>query len=162
MTEYVHVGYNQAALLVDKGNPKSVTPDLQQLLRQDLDVVLCSHEVGSIGRESKKLLESANIYNQVLQRAIYLTSDSRNLNGALKQGDADLIINWRATAFFEENRETMDVIDLDPGLAIPKKLLLNLLTFSKHPDVSRRFMEYAASEEGQAIFRQYGFLDNRN
>ncbi len=54
----------------------------------------------------------------------------------------------------------MDVIDLDPKQAKPKKLLLNLITFSAHPEMSREFMKFAASEQGQAIFRKYGFIDN--
>ena len=37
---------------------------------------------------------------------------------------------------------------------------MNLLTFSKHPELALKFMDYAASEEGQAVFRAYGFLDN--
>jgi molybdate transport system substrate-binding protein len=45
-------------------------------------------------------------------------------------------------------------------LAKPQPLLLNLLTFSTQPDLARRFMHYAASAEGQAIFRKHGFLDN--
>ena len=54
----------------------------------------------------------------------------------------------------------MEVLDLPTELAKPKKLLLNLLQFSAHPDIARRFMEYAASTEGQAIFRRHGFIDN--
>jgi molybdate transport system substrate-binding protein len=158
--EFVHVGYNQAALMVHKGNPKQLNDGLPDLLRKDINVVICNPESGSIGRESKRILESAGIYEQVMQNTVYLTTDSRNLNGALKKHDADLILNWRATAFFDENKEFMDVIDLDPKIAKPKKLLLNLLTFSQHPEVARRYMEYASSPEGQAIFRKYGFLDN--
>ena len=52
------------------------------------------------------------------------------------------------------------MLDLDPALAKPQPLLLNLLTFSTQPDLARRFMHYAASAEGQAIFRKHGFLDN--
>jgi molybdate transport system substrate-binding protein len=38
---------------------------------------------------------------------------------------------------------------------------LSLLASSKQPEVARRFMTLAASEEGQAIFRKHGFLDNK-
>jgi molybdate transport system substrate-binding protein len=38
--------------------------------------------------------------------------------------------------------------------------LLNLLSTSRYPELARRFMSLAASDEGQAIFRQHGFLDN--
>lgn len=158
--EFVHIGYNQAAMVVPKGNPKGLDADLTLLTRKDLAVVICNPESGSIGRETKRILEGRGIYQQVLDNSAYLTTDSRNLNRALKQGDADVILNWRATAFFDENRAIMDVIDLDPAQAKPKKLLLNQLTVSRHPELGREFMKFAASERGQAIFRKYGFIDN--
>ncbi len=159
--EFVHVGFNQAALFVARHNPKNIEADVKSMLRDDLSVVVCNPESGSIGRETKRILDKAGIYDQVVDKSVYLTTDSRNLNAAIRKKDADVIINWRATAFFEDNKPFMDVVDLDPEQAEPKKLLLNLLTFSKHPDLARRFMEIAASEQGQAIMRKYGFLDNQ-
>ncbi len=158
--EFVHVGYNQAALIVHKHNPKGLDANLNQLARKDLAVVIVNPDSGSIGRETKRILEMQGIFKAVMDNASYLATDSRNLNNALKNGDADIIVNWRATAYFDENRELMDIIEIDPNLAKPKKLLLNLLTFSKHPEVAQRFMEYTASADGQAIFRKYGFIDN--
>lgn len=155
----VHVGYNQAALVVPKGNPKGVKPDLGELMRDDLSMVVCSPDSGSIGDETKRILDKAGLFDAVIKRSAFLTTDSRNLNNALKEGKAELTLNWRATAFFEENRDRLEAVDLPASVAVPKKLVLNLLTFSQHPDVARRFMAYAASPEGQAIFRKYGFHD---
>lgn len=156
--DFVHVGFNQAALVVAKGNPKQLDNDLQQMTRNDLAVVVADASTGSIGRETKRILQEVGNYEQVLRNSVFITTDSRNLNRAIRDGDADLILNWRATAFFEENRDIMDVIDLDPAIAKPKKLLINLLTFSRHPEIARHFMDYAASAKGQAIFRKYGFI----
>ena len=157
--EFVHVGFNQAAFLVAKGNPKAVSADPAQVLRSDLSIVVCNPESGSIGRETKRILSEANVFDRAFERAQYLTTDSRNLNKALRNGEADLIINWRATAFFSENRPAMDIVDFAPEVAQPKKLLLNLLPFSRNKDIAREVMAVAASSEGQAIFRKYGFLD---
>lgn len=157
--DFEHVGFNQAALMVPAGNPKGLTADLQQLANPELAVVLCNPESGSIGRETKRILDGVDLWARAEDNTVYLTTDSRNLNLAIKNGDADLILNWRATAFFPENREQTDVIDLDPEVAAPKKLVLNLLTFSKYPEIAKSFMGRAASPEGQAIFRKYGFLD---
>jgi molybdate transport system substrate-binding protein len=55
----------------------------------------------------------------------------------------------------------MDVLDLDPKIAKPQPLWLNLTTVAKNPGAARRFMEYAAGPDGQAIFRKHGFLDNK-
>lgn len=157
---FVHVGYNQAAMMVAKGNPKGLDNNLNNLTRSDLKVVIGAPESGSIGRETKRILDAAGIYDQVRSNIVYLSTDSRNINYSLKQGDADVTINWRATAFFEENKPHIQAIDLPPALAKPKKLLLNKLTFTKLPAQVDRFMAYAASAEGQAIFRKHGFLDN--
>lgn len=155
----VHIGFNQAAMVVKQGNPKQVTADPKQLERKDLNVVICNPDSGSIGRETKKILTRQGIFDNVLNNSVYLTTDSRNLNYALKKGDADVTINWKATAFFDENRDHLQTLDLDPETAIPKRLVLNQLTFSEHPEAARAFMDYAASPEGQEIMRRWGFLD---
>lgn len=158
--EYVTVGYNQLALLVRKGNPKKVRGDLRELLREDLLVIIGNAQSGSIGQATRTALEKLGIYQQVLEKAVFLAPDSRSLNLAMKQGEADLIVNWRATGYFSDNSAVLDVIDLPPKAAKPEALLLNLLTFSKQKPLVRRFMKYATSAEGQAIFRKYGFHDN--
>jgi len=159
LTDYKLVGYNQAAILVKKNNPKQITATLDQLLRKDLSVVVCNPESGSIGRETKKILTKQNIYEQVISNTAFLNSDSRTLNNSLKKDKADVIINWRATAFFENNIDHIDVIDLPIDVAKPKALQINLLSFSKHPQIAKRFIELTASKEGQKIFREHGFLD---
>jgi molybdate transport system substrate-binding protein len=149
------------ALMVQKGNPKKVKPDLQEMLRKDLVTIIGNAESGSVGKESKDLLDKAGIYPKAVKHAAYLSPDSRSLVNSMKKGDADLTMNWRATAFFPDNVAALDVVDLETKVAPPQALLLNLLTFSKSKDTAKRFMDYAAGEEGQAIFRKYGFLDNK-
>jgi molybdate transport system substrate-binding protein len=155
----VYVGFNQASFLVPKGNPKKITGDLKWLLDESLAVVIGNSEVCSVGRQAEKILSEAKIWDQVVANCFSLAADSRNLNKLIKDGTADLMINWRATAFFEENRDFIDVIDLDESVSPRKKLLLNQLTFSRHPDLARRFMDYAASPAGRTVFRRFGFLE---
>ena len=159
--EVTTVGYNQLALVVKKGNPKQVKGDPKELLRSDLTVIIGNAESGSVGKETRDVLETAGLYQKVLDAALYLAPDSRVLNNAMKKGEADAILNWRATAFFPENRAAVDVVDLSPKLAKPQALLLNMLTYSRNKEQTRRFMAFTAGPEGQAIFRKWGFLDNR-
>jgi molybdate transport system substrate-binding protein len=159
--DYVTVGYNQATMIVPKGNPMQVKANLRELLRDDLAVVIGAPDRGAIGLETRQILKQAGLYEQVVRKAAALASDSRSINRMLKQGDADLIVNFRATAFFPDNASHMEALDLDPRIARPQALLLNLTTVAKNPSAARRFMEYAAGPEGQAIFRKHGFLDNK-
>jgi molybdate transport system substrate-binding protein len=157
--EFRTVGYNQMALFVAKGNPRRVEPTLQSLLRKDLVVVIGNARSGSVGQETRAMLEAAGLYEQVLEKAAFLMPDSRAITLSLKRAEADLALNWRATAFFPDNAPHMDVVDLPEQVAPPQALLLNQLTFSRQPAQARRFIELAVSPEGQAIWRRYGFLD---
>ena len=49
----------------------------------------------------------------------------------------------------------------DVKVAKPQALLLIQLSFSKNPALAGKFIDFVASPEGQAVFRKYGFLDNR-
>ena len=160
MGNYRVVGHNQLALFVQKGNPKQVSGQLRELLRKDLTVVLGNAASGSVGHESRRMLDSAGIYSKVVANASELLPDSRSVNLAFKRGYADLALNWRATALFPDNSPYVDIVDLPVTVAAPQPLLMIELTFSRNLVDARRFIDFAASEEGQAVFRRHGFLDS--
>ncbi len=159
--DFVNVGYNQMALVVQKGNPKQVKADPHEMLRKDLVVILGNADSGSVGQEAKSVLDGLGIYPKVVKASAFLSPDSRSLMNAMKKGEADLTLSWRASGLFADNAVKLDVIDLDPKIAKPQALLLNLLKSSKQPELARSFMQLASGPEGQAIFRKHGFLDNK-
>ncbi len=153
------VGFNQGAILVPKGNPKGINNDLTQLRDNRYAVVVGAEKSGSVGLMTRKVLNKVGIYEAVLQNAVYLTTDSKGLSRALRDGDADLVLNWRAAAFHKDNQGLVELVELDPALAPREDLMLGLLRYSRHAEIVRRFMDYAVSPAGQAIFRAHGFLD---
>jgi molybdate transport system substrate-binding protein len=157
ISDTVPVGYNYAAFLVPKGNPKGITSKLSNLLNPDHRIALGLEESGSIGRETKRMLDRRGLSKQAYDRAIFLTSDSRGLSKAIRENKADLVLNWYPCSLLEGNKAYMDAIELDRKDAPPHRLVVGLLQTSYYPDIARRFMELAASEEGQAIFAKYGF-----
>jgi len=159
--EQATIGFNQMTLVVLKGNPKKVKPDPHEMLRKDLVAIVGNAESGSVGQEAKNILDRMGIYPQVIRAAAFLAPDSRSLMNAMKKGEADVTMSWRATGFFADNAAKLDVIDLDPKIAKPQALLLIQLKSTKSPELEKRFMALAAGEEGQAIFRKHGFLDSK-
>lgn len=155
--ETVHVGYNRAALIVQKGNPLGITADVNNLLDKKYRVVLGSAENSSIGKETERILSRIAIYQQALENALYLTADSKGMVQALKEQKADLVLNWYATSLWEENKPFMEALQLDEDMAPPHKLILGLLTFSPYPDIARSFLDLAGSEQGKKIFADHGF-----
>lgn len=107
------------------------------------------------------MLDGLGIYPKVVKAAAFLSPDSRSLMNAMRKGEADLALTWRATGFFPENTAKLDVIDIDPKVAKPQALLLIQLKSAKNVELARGFMKLASGDEGQAIFRKHGFLDNK-
>ena len=159
VSKTVHVGYNKAAVMVQKGNPKGISNDLKNLASPDYYVVICDPNSGSIGRETKKILERAGLFDEVSRNVSQLTTDSKDLVNVLRHKQADLVINWYATSTWPENEPYVDTLPIEGQYASKNKLVLGLLTCSKHPDIAGKFMAYASSEKGRALFRKYGLFD---
>jgi len=159
LSDFMFVGYNQLSMIVAKGNPKNIDADIKNLLNPKYLVSIGNAESSSVGKQTKKVLKIAGIYEKVLLNATKIASDSRTMNNLLKEGAADIILNWRATANFPENKDIMEALILDESIAPKKKLMINLTTCSKNIEIAKAFMLYAGSQEGQKIFYKYGFLD---
>ena len=104
-------------------------------------------------------MDRVGLYEQAIEKTLYLASDSKDLYASIADDKADLIINWRATAMWGTNNKEMDVLLLDKEVAPPKKLIMGLLSFSYQPEIARSFMKLASSIEGQNIFSDYGLGD---
>lgn len=153
----VFVGYNKAAIMVQKGNPKNISSDLINLASREYGVIIGNPESGSIGKEAGKILEKRGILKEVIKNVMSLTTDSKDLVKAIKTKKADIVINWFAVSCWDDNPQYMDVIDIKPKYAKKKKLILGRLKFSKHPDLAVKFMELASSDKGKEIFKKHGF-----
>jgi molybdate transport system substrate-binding protein len=159
VVDTVEVGFNKAVIMVQKGNPKKIDSDLHRFADPQYGIVIGAQKSGSIGRETKRIFTKAGIYEQVLENALYLSTDSKGLSRAIRNRDADMVINWQATAYFDKNRAFIDVIPIDEQYVDRRNLVLGLLNYSKHKEIARRFMEYTVSPQGQEIFKRYGFVD---
>ncbi len=148
------VGENRATLMVKKGNPKKIS-NINALTDWDYGVVLARAESGSIGREAEKILTDFGILDDAMDNALYLTTDSKDLGAAIRNGDADVTINWRAAATWPENKGQVDTIDI-PGVS-GKQLVFGRLSYSRHPQLAMEFLRFVASDTGRAIFEKHGF-----
>lgn len=155
--ESLFLGHNQAAIVVKKGNPKGFTGDLNELATTNYSVVICSPASGSIGRMSKKILTKKGIFEKVIENTAFLATDSRNLTKAIKEGTADIVINWKATVLWPENSREVEMLPISEEFAPKKHLVLNSLTFSTEKELVKEFFYFAGSERGKAIFTEYGF-----
>ncbi|MEA1972458.1 MAG: molybdate ABC transporter substrate-binding protein [Candidatus Cloacimonadota bacterium] len=156
ISDTIFVGYNKAAIMVQKGNPKNISSDLNNLLNKDYRVVMGNPESSAIGRITKKMLTKKGIFDEVMKNVLLLTTDGKKMLRVLKEKKADLIISWSAFAKWEEHKDYVTEIEIDEKYAKKKKLVIGLLKTSKYPEISKKFMELAGSKRGKEIFHKYG------
>jgi molybdate transport system substrate-binding protein len=156
------VGFNQVAMIVAAGNPLGIKAELHCFFDPDLRIVLGNASTGSIGRETKRILNQAGLYQWALENSLFLTSDSWGLTRALVEQKADLTLNWYATSHWPENREKIMALQLDENIAPRHRLILARLTFSPYPNIADAFLALAVSSTGQKIFFRYGFIAGKN
>ncbi len=155
------VGYNQAAIMVQKGNPKKISAELENFTNKNLFVVIGNPDSGSIGKETKRILQKKGIFDAALNNARLLTTDSKELFYVLKDKKADIVINWYAVSLWDEYTNLVTAIKIDDKYAEKKKLVIGLLKTSEHPDIARKFMDYASGEKGKQIFLKYGLRESK-
>ena len=160
LLEGEYIGYNQAAIFVQKDNPKNIK-SIDDFASQNINIKLCDPKSGSIGKMTKKILvkyKDEDFYYNLVDKSLDIGTDSRNLNKSLRDKEVDMTINWRATGFFKENKDLITVIDIDENISPKKDLVLNLLKSSQYKGIAKAFMKFASSKEGKKIMKKHGFL----
>lgn len=150
------VGHNKLVLLVQKGNPLNIKADIESLINKDYYVIIGNPNSGSVGKSTKKFLKEIGIFEEVEENAIRFTTDSKDLSVALINKEADLVVNWYATYTWGNNKDHMEILNIPDLDQTKNKLILSRLTTSKHPEISKKILDYAISPEGQAIFEKHG------
>lgn len=150
------VGVNRAVLMVQKGNPKGISNNLDNLKSNKYISVIGNPESGSIGQETKKILVKKGIYSQVIINSVRLTTDSKDLVNVLKNKEADVVINWYAVSQWDENKPFIDVLNINSEYASSNRLVLSVLKNTKNEDLATEFLKYAKSNNGKTIFKKYG------
>ena len=157
LKERKQVGINQLALLVKKGNPKGLTGDLDELTQSGVQVGIGHPELGSVGKEAKRVLQAKGIYDQVVAASAMMQPDSKALSNVLREGKVDVVLNWQAVLFLQDNSNYMEILPIKGGFATPHKLTMSIISYSKDPALANRFLDFCASEQGRAVFQRYGF-----
>ncbi|MGD9808578.1 MAG: molybdate ABC transporter substrate-binding protein [Deferribacterales bacterium] len=159
ITRMVDVGYNQLSFFVAKDNPLRLNGDVTQLTNEHLRVVIGSLGAGSVGKETLHLLQQHKLYDDVVKNAVSFATDSKGLASAIKDNEADIVINWLAYGLIKRNAPFMTPVKIDSEYTRKVPIAMGLLKYSTDNRCANNFMDLAASEAGRIIFKKYGFSE---
>ena len=147
-----YLAYHVPIIAIRKGNPDSIMT-VKDFARPGLKIGLGDINATAIGKAGEKLFQKYEIAKDVEKNVIVRTATINELVTAMNAGSLDATL----LTLDQINSDTMDSIPLsdsaDTALIVP----IGITTFSKNIENANAFIDYAASDEGKAYFKKYGF-----
>ena len=149
------VAYFIPVIVVPKGNPKGIA-GLKDFLRPGLRVGLGDERSVAIGKRAVKLFKKSEIpYDLVKANVVCRSATVNELGVAVGMKNVDVAIMWDANA--KHFSDTCDMIEIPQNATIISTIPIVTLTFSRHAETAKAFIDFAASEHGKKIFLEASY-----
>jgi len=147
-------GFMIPIIAVQKGNPLNIQT-IEDLTRPGLRVGVGEPEALAVGRLTEEMLKDIGIYEDVMKNVVLTGGSATKLIMPLAMGNLDVQINWRPVA--HAFHEKVDTILIDPEKLKYSVAPIGMTTFTEKEELARKYLDFVASDEGRALFAQYGY-----
>jgi molybdate transport system substrate-binding protein len=151
--ETANVAYHVPCIITPKGNPAGVE-SLEDLAEPGVRVALGDPVGPCIGKLSKKMLESLGIWDEVEENVVAFTGTVNELLVYISLGQAGAAIVWEDLYDIDE----MEKVEIPLEMNEIKVASIGTLVFSEDKETAEKFMNFVASDEGKAVFADYGYV----
>ncbi len=146
----VSIARNTMEIIVEKGNPKSIT-GVADLVRSDLIVVLCAETV-PCGSGAATVLENAGV--TVSPKS--LEDKVKGVVTKVSAGEADAGIVFVTDV--SSAKGSADGVEIPADINVINSYPMVLTKEATNPAAAEAFEDFVATDAGQAILAKYGFL----
>lgn len=146
----VAIAKNTFEIIVEKGNPKAVT-GVADLANPDLVVVLCADTV-PCGKGAAKILENAGV--TVTPKS--LEEKVKGVVTKVTAGEADAGIVFVTDV--NAAGDTAEGVEIPADVNVISNYPIVVTKEAPNPEAAQAWVDFVASDAGQAILAKYGFL----
>ena len=149
------VCYFVPTILVQKGNPKNIK-GLRDLLQPGLKLGLGNPQYIPIGSKTTKILKKNTIPWSAIENNLKFQSATVNELGIqIQAGALDAVVVWDAVAKYYARHG--DEVPIPKEQNIISTVDIGVLKCTRDRALAERFVEFAASERGRAIFQKHHY-----
>lgn len=150
------LAYLVPAILVPKGNPQQIMT-LQDLTRPGVRVGIAEPGSVCVGLYAVEIMQANNLADKIRPNLRGQVESCAKAAAMLPLGTVDAVLGWREFATW--NPQAMEAILLNPK-EVPRLAYIPAarLRRAANPDDADAFIAYLKSEDGQAIFRKWGYF----
>lgn len=144
--------YHFPVIAVTKGNPAGIKT-IQDLAKSGVKVILGDPQTSPLGKIGSNLFKKAGIEAKVNSNVVATVPTVNEIVTYLSMKKADASIIWEDNAL--NAAKNIDLIQIPKEQNLIKKVPIATLKSTTDKDLSAKFINYTASEEGKAIFVKY-------
>ncbi len=151
--------YFVPTILVAKGNPKGIRA-LPDLVAPGVKLGLGDADVCAVGKQSRLLLEKNGIpWEKVRAACTFQSKTVSELGLQIQVGALDAVIVWDAVARYYTRHG--DEVPIPREQNVVSEVAAAVLAASVQRELAEKFIAFAASEQGRAIFTKHHYRVER-
>jgi molybdate transport system substrate-binding protein len=150
------IAYLVPAIIVQEGNPQNIT-SIEDLARPGIRVGIADPDSVCVGEYAITILKKAGLLEEVGKNIVVHAESCSKTAALVTLGQVDAIIGWRV--FERWNPDKADIVYIEPKY-VPKVAAIPaaISIYTEKRDKAQLFLDFLMSEEGQQIFRKYGYI----
>lgn len=158
--------YNKLAIMVPKGNPKSVKK-VQDLARKDVKIAMPNPAWEGIGRQIVsvyKKLGGAELENSIMKEKVdngstYLTKiHHRESPMKILYQEVDAAPVWYSEVVYQQLlKHPVDMVEIPNNENIKATYMIAEMKDAPRAQAAKDFVDFMKSAEAKAIYKKYGF-----
>lgn len=154
------IAYLVPAIIVEKGNPQKID-GLKDLEREGLRVGLADPDGVCVGLYAVEILEASGMLDSIRPNLRGMVESCAKAAAMIPLNLVDAVLGWREFAAW--NPQSMEAILLAPD-EIPRLAYIPaaVLRHTQNRPEAERFVTFLESDEGQTIFREWGYVTEQS
>ena len=155
ITRSEFVAYHVPTFIV-ASNKKEELKNFEDLLKPGVRIAAGNKRMAAIGRVTEQILKNTSAVNKNNKSIVVTASTVNELIQLVAQNKVDAAVIWRDMMKWDVAKGLTEV-KIPDSINKIKKIYVGTLSTSTNPNLAKRFLEYAASNEGRSIFQKHGF-----
>jgi molybdate transport system substrate-binding protein len=159
MLSFQPLCFTEYVLVTPKGNPAGIT-SIQDLKRSGVKTLCSPDSSPPGGAAAMGVLKKSGVVKEASANSIYMGSCVQHDVADVADGKADAAVVERRITRLPRYRDAFEIIAIPEEYfpAPPIPFTIGMMKWAKNQDMAREFIAFICGEEGQACFREAGFI----
>lgn len=148
--------FHVPVILTPAGNPAHIH-DLEDLAKPGMRLGIGDPQATAIGKIAHKLFKREGLKEKITPNIVVRPITVNQLLIYTATDQVDAVLAWEDQALWAEGRGKVTIVDIPASRNIIKTIPAGVIRFTQNPEWAGRFVSWISSDQGQEIWKKWGF-----